>query len=207
MNWQLPYPSGRQPVLGRNVVSTSQPLAAQAGAAVFERGGNAIDAAIATAITLTVVEPTMNGIGGDGFSLIWDGKKLHGLNACGRAPAAWSPERFKGMDKMPGRGWESVTVPGAVSQWVALSKKFGRLPFADLFKDAIRHAREGFPVSPVIARQWANAAAELSAYPGFSGAFMPNGRAPSVGEIWKFADQADTLEEIARTEGWTFGAV
>lgn len=204
MDWQLPYPSGRQPVLGRNVVSTSQPLAAQAGASVFERGGNAIDAAIATAITLTVVEPTMNGIGGDGFSLIWDGKKLHGLNACGRAPAGWTPERFKGLDKMPGRGWESVTVPGAVSQWVALSKKFGRLPFADLFKDAIRHAREGFPVSPVIARQWAGAAAELSAYPGFSESFLPNGRAPSVGEIWKFADQADTLEEIARTEGESF---
>jgi gamma-glutamyltranspeptidase/glutathione hydrolase len=203
MNWQLPYPSGRQPVLGRNVVSTSQPLAAQAGAAAFARGGNAIDAAIAAAITLTVVEPTMNGIGGDGFSLIWDGNKLHGLNASGRAPAAWSPERFKGKTVMDDRGWETVTVPGAVSQWVALSKKFGNLPFADLFTDAIRHAREGFPVSPVVARQWAAAAKELKDYPGFS-AFMPNGRAPAAGEIWKFADQADTLEDIARTNGESF---
>ena len=148
MNWQLPFQSGRQPVLARNIVSTSQPLASQAGAAVFARGGNAIDAAIAAAITLTVVEPTMNGIGGDGFSIIWDGKKLHGLNASGRSPAAWSPERFKGLATMPKNGWESVTVPGAVSQWVALSNKFGQLPFEDLFKDAIRHAREGFPVSP-----------------------------------------------------------
>ncbi len=203
MNWQLPFQSGRQPVLARNVVSTSQPLASQAGAAAFERGGNAIDAAIAAAITLTVVEPTMNGIGGDGFSLIWDGQKLHGLNASGRAPAAWSPERFKDQATMPDRGWETVTVPGAVSQWVALSKKFGNLPFEDLFRDAIRHAREGFPVSPVIARQWASAAKELADFPGFK-AFMPDGRAPAAGEIWKFADQADTLEDIARTHGESF---
>ncbi|MEI6837005.1 MAG: gamma-glutamyltransferase family protein [Alcaligenaceae bacterium] len=203
MNWQLPFQSGRQPVLARNIVSTSQPLASQAGAAVFARGGNAIDAAIAAAITLTVVEPTMNGIGGDGFSIIWDGKKLHGLNASGRAPAAWSPERFKGMAIMPKNGWDSVTVPGAVSQWVALSKKFGQLPFEDLFKDAIRHAREGFPVSPVISKQWATAVTELAQHPGFS-AFMPNGRAPATGEIWKFADQADTLEDIARTNGESF---
>ena len=203
MNWQLPFQSGRQPVLARNIVSTSQPLASQAGAAVFAKGGNAVDAALAAAITLTVVEPTMNGIGGDGFSLIWDGKKLHGLNASGRAPAAWSPERFKGMATMPKTGWESVTVPGAVSQWVALSNKFGQLPFEELFKDAIRHAREGFPVSPVISRQWATAVADLAQYPGFS-AFMPNGRAPATGEIWKFADQADTLEDIARTKGESF---
>jgi gamma-glutamyltranspeptidase / glutathione hydrolase len=97
MNYQLPFPSGRQPVLARNVVSTSQPLASQAGANAFARGGNAIDAALAAAITLTVVEPTMNGIGGDAFAILWDGKALHGLNASGRAPAAWSPERFKGI--------------------------------------------------------------------------------------------------------------
>ena len=203
MNYQLPFPSGRQPVLARNVVSTSQPLASQAGAAAFARGGNAIDAALAAAITLTVVEPTMNGIGGDAFAILWDGKALHGLNASGRAPAAWSPERFKGMAAMPHRGWESVTVPGVVSQWVELSSKFGKLPFEDLFKDAIRHARDGFPVSPVIARQWKDAAAELHMHPGFE-AFMPNGRAPEAGEIWRFPDQADTLEDIARTKGESF---
>ena len=112
MNWSLPFPSGRQPVLARNVVSTSQPLAAQAGLAAMARGGNAIDAALAAAITLTVVEPTMNGIGGDAFALVWDGSQLHGLNACGRAPQAWSPERFAGMEHMPKVGWDSVTTPG-----------------------------------------------------------------------------------------------
>jgi gamma-glutamyltranspeptidase/glutathione hydrolase len=105
---------------------------------------------------------------------------------------------------MPHRGWESVTVPGVVSQWVELSNKFGNLPFEDLFKDAIRHAREGFPVSPVIARQWKDQAAELHVQPGFKEAFMKDGRTPTAGEIWKFADQADTLEDIARTKGESF---
>lgn len=203
MNWQLPFPSGRQPVLARNVVSTSQPLAAQAGAAAFARGGNAIDAALAAAITLTVVEPTMNGIGGDAFALVWDRSSLHGLNASGRAPQAWTPKRFAGLASMPKLGWDSVTVPGVVSGWVALSQRFGALPFEDLFVDAIRHARDGFPVSPVIASQWAQAAEELHAQPGFS-AFMPGGRAPRIGEVWRFTDQADTLEEIARSRGESF---
>ena len=203
MNWNLPFSSGRQPVLARNIVATSQPLAAQAGAAVFARGGNAIDAALAAAITLTVVEPAMNGIGGDAFALVWDGDSLHGLNASGRSPAAWNAERFAGHKEMPDLGWDSVTVPGGVSAWAALSKRFGKLPFADLFTDAIRHARGGFPVSPVIARQWAQAVKDLSSQPGFN-AFMPKGRAPNVGELWRFAEQADTLQEIANTGGESF---
>jgi gamma-glutamyltranspeptidase/glutathione hydrolase len=203
MNWQLPHRSGRQPVLARNVVATSQPLASQAGAAAFERGGNAIDAALAAAITLTVVEPTMNGIGGDGFALIWDGAKLHGLNGSGRSPRGWTPERFAGRTEMPKLGWDSVTVPGVVSTWVALSERFGVLPFEDLFVDAVRHARDGFPVSPVIARQWSLAVGELREQPGF-GAFMPRGRAPRPGELWRFADQARTLEDIAQTRGASF---
>ena len=203
MNWQLPFPSGRQPVLARNVVSTSQPLASQAGAAAFARGGNAIDATLAAAITLTVVEPTMNGIGGDAFALVWDGQTLHGMNASGRAPAAWSPQRFAGLHQMPRNGWDTVTVPGVVSGWVALSQRFGALPFEDLFTHAIRHARDGFPVSPVIARQWAQQAPELAAQPGFS-AFMPAGRTPKTGEVWRFADQAQTLEDIARSRGESF---
>ena len=203
MNWQLPHPSGRQPVLARNVISTSQPLASQAGAAAFARGGNAIDAALAAAITLAVVEPVMNGIGGDGFALVWDGQSLLGLNASGRSPRAWTPQRFAGLAQMPLLGWDSVTVPGVVSGWVELSERFGALPFDDLFTDAIRHARDGFPVSPVIARQWAMQVPGLQDQPGF-GAFMPGGRAPRAGEIWRFADQAQTLAEIAATRGESF---
>ncbi len=203
MNTHLPHRSQRQPVLARNVIATSQPLASQAGAAAFARGGNAIDAILAAAITLTVVEPTMNGIGGDAFALVWADDQLHGLNASGRAPAGWTPERFKGQAKMPDLGWDTVTVPGAVSSWVALSERFGQLPFDSLFVDAVRHARDGYPVSPVIARQWDGAAAELAGQPGFD-AFLARGRAPRAGEIWSFADQAATLEEIARTRGESF---
>src|SRR6195256_1578107 len=113
--FDTPYPTLRRPTLARNVVSTSQPLAAQAGLRMLLAGGNAVDAALAAAITLPVVEPISNGIGSDAFAIIWDGKKLHGLNASGRSPAGWTPERFKGKSAMPQRGWESVTVPGAVS--------------------------------------------------------------------------------------------
>lgn len=203
MDTNLPFPSGRQPVLARNIVATSQPLAAQAGMAVFARGGNAIDAALASAIALTVVEPVMNGIGGDSFALVWEGGKLHGLNGSGRSPAQWDAARFKAMEAMPLRGWESVTVPGQVAGWVSLSERFGQLPFEDLFADAIRHARDGFPVSPVISRQWSEQAALLRECPGFD-AFMPGGRTPVAGEVWRFADQARTLEDIARTRGESF---
>jgi gamma-glutamyltranspeptidase/glutathione hydrolase len=203
MNGHYAHRSGRQPVLARNVVATSQPLASQAGVAAFERGGNAIDAALAAAITLAVVEPTMNGIGGDAFALVWDGEALQGLNASGRAPAAWNPKRFAGLAHMPALGIESVTVPGAVSAWAALSERYGALPFEDLFVDAIRQARDGFPVSPVIARQWFEQSKVLHAQPGFA-AFMPNGRTPRAGELWQFSDQARTLEEIARSHGRSF---
>src|ERR1044072_2340015 len=108
-DWQFPSPSQRMPVLARNVVSTSQPLAAQAGLRMMLKGGNAVDAVLATAITLTVVEPTSNGIGSDAFCILWGGKKLHGLNASARSPAGWSLDRFKGEVSMPPRGWESVT--------------------------------------------------------------------------------------------------
>src|SRR5829696_3686096 len=115
-DWKLPYPSRRQPVFARNVVATSQPLAAQAGVAMLARGGNAVDAALATAITLTVVEPTSNGIGSDAFAILWDGQQLHGLNASGRSPASWNADTYRAnFSEMPLRGWHSVTVPGAVS--------------------------------------------------------------------------------------------
>lgn len=159
-DWTFPYPSQRSPVLARNVVATSQPLAAQAGLRVLQAGGNAVDAAVAAAIALTVVEPTSNGIGSDAFALVWDGDALHGLNGSGRSPRAMSPALFPD-GKMTYYGWNVVTVPGAVSAWVELAERFGSLPFADLFVDAIRYAADGFLVSPITAQMWA---AEAGAY-------------------------------------------
>jgi len=197
-----PYASRRSAVMAENMVATSQPLATQAGVAMLAQGGNAVDAALATAIALTVVEPTGNGLGSDGFAILWDGSALHGLNASGRAPAAWNPERF--ARGIPERGWETVTVPGAVSGWAALSERFGRLPFDDLFQPAIRYAEQGFAVSPIIARLWEIGAAELSSQPGFADHFMPNGRAPAAGERYAAPNTANTLREIARTGGDAF---
>lgn len=205
--YDFPYSSRRMPVMASNVVSTSQPLATQAGMAMLQQGGNAVDAAIAAAITLTVVEPTSNGIGSDGFSLIWDGHKLHGLNASGRSPAAWTPEYIKGkypsLDAMPIRGIDAVTIPGAVSQWVALSEKFGKLPFETLFAPAIGYARHGHLVSPITAASWARQA-EMITEPDFQRDFAPGGKAPAAGDKWVFAAQATTLEEIAATKGDSF---
>jgi gamma-glutamyltranspeptidase / glutathione hydrolase len=206
-NWSLPHAARRAPVLAANVVAASQPLAAQAGLQALARGGNAVDAALATAITLTVVEPTMNGIGGDCFAIVWDGERMHGLNSSGRAPAAWSEPYFRsrhpGATAMPRTGWDSVTVPGQVAGWAELSRRFGKLPFADLFAAAIRYARDGFNVTPVIARQWNNYVGTLHGQPGFD-AFMPGGRAPLTGERWRMPDQARTLEDIAATGGESF---
>jgi gamma-glutamyltranspeptidase/glutathione hydrolase len=203
-DYTFPYPSQRMPVMANNVVATSQPLAAQAGLRMLLSGGNAVDAALAAAITLTVVEPTSNGIGGDAFAILWDGTQLHGLNASGRSPAALTPERFAGHGSMPLRGWEAVTVPGAVSGWVMLSERFGRLPFETLFEPAIRYARDGFLVSPITARAWSFAPRAFADHPEFAQAFLPQGRAPSAGEVWHFEDQARTLELIARSRGEAF---
>jgi gamma-glutamyltranspeptidase/glutathione hydrolase len=204
MNWTNPYASARSAVMGRNVVSTSQPLAAQAGLRLLQAGGNAVDAAIATAMALTVVEPSGCGLGSDAFTIVWDGKALHGLNASGRSPAAWNADRFKGQLVMPDRGWDAVTVPGAVSAWSALSRRFGRLPFAALAEPAIAYARQGFPVSPIIARQWALGAARLGAQPGFADCFMPQGRAPHAGELFRSEAHARSLEAIAASQGEAF---
>lgn len=198
------YPVQRVPVMARNIVATSQPLAVQAGLRAMLAGGNAVDAALTAAITLTVVEPTGNGLGSDAFAILWDGKELHGLNASGRSPAAWTPERFAGHERMPARGWESVTVPGAVSSWVGLSERFGKLPFGQLFGPAIDYARNGFPVSPTIAKLWASGAAILSDQPGFRDAFMPGGRTPAAGEIFTNEPLAQSLEMIAATRGGAF---
>ncbi len=170
---------------------------------MLAEGGSAVDAAIATAITLTIVEPVSNGIGSDAFAIVWDGKRLHGLNASGRSPAAWTPEYFGG-NAVPTLGWNSVTVPGAVSAWAELHAKFGKLPFEKLFKPAISYGRNGFLVSPTIAEQWAAQVPLFKDQPGFGEAFLPAGRAPKPGELFRFPDHAATLEQIAATDGEAF---
>ena len=200
---QFPFPSQRMPAMARNMVSTSQPLAVQAGLQAMRDGGNAVDAAIATAITLTVVEPTMNGIGGDAFCILWDGNRLHGLNASGKSPAAVKASDFAGLTEMPHLGWDTVTVPGAVSAWVALSEKFGKLPFERLFEAALHYADEGFMVPPVSARLWSQAPEAYKDYKDF-GVFLPGGKAPRVGELFRLPEQARTLEKIAQSKGESF---
>ena len=204
LDFTSPYASARAPVMGRNVVATSQPLAAQAGLRMLLKGGNAVDAALAAAMTLTVVEPSGNGLGSDAFAIVRDGTDLHGLNASGRSPAGWTPERFAGARAMPERGWESVTVPGAVSAWTALSRRFGKLPFAVLAEPAIEYASNGFAVSPVIATLWEKAAVLLASQPGFAEAYLPGGRAPRVGEVFRNEPLAESLAAIADTEGAAF---
>ena len=201
--WELPYAWPRKPVLASNAVCTSQPLAAQAGLRMLADGGNAVDAAIATAIALTVVEPVSNGIGSDAFAIVWNGRQLHGLNASGRSPAAWTPEYFGG-NGVPALGWNSVTVPGAVSAWVELHAKFGKLPFDRLFEPAISYGRNGFLLSPTIAEQWAAQVPIFESQPGFAEVFMPGGRAPKAGELVTLPDHAVTLEKIAVTNGEAF---
>jgi gamma-glutamyltranspeptidase / glutathione hydrolase len=170
---------------------------------MLAEGGSAVDAAIATAITLTLVEPVSNGIGSDAFAIVWDGQQLHGLNASGRSPAAWTPEYFGG-NGVPALGWNSVTVPGAVSAWVELHAKFGKLPFERLFEPAISYGRNGFLVSPTIAAQWAGQVPLFKTQPGFAQAFLPAGRAPKPGELFTLPDHAATLEKIAATNGEAF---
>ena len=198
-----PYPSQRSAVMAENMVVASQPLAGQAGLSMLAQGGNAVDAALATAITLTQVEPTGNGLGSDAFAIIWDGRQLHGMNASGRSPAAWSPERFKATG-IPDRGWDTVTVPGAIAGWVMLHEKFGKLPFEKLFEPAINYAQNGFVVSPIIGKMWGLATNELHDQPGFAEHFMPAGKAPRAGERFTSHAAAQTLRSIAETRGESF---
>jgi gamma-glutamyltranspeptidase/glutathione hydrolase len=206
-NWNNPYPTIRVPVMGRNVVSTSHPLAAQAGLKIIQQGGNAIDAAIAGAAVLMIVEPVSNGLGSDCFAIVWDGKELHGLNSSGTAPQTWSPEYFSkkygsdanGLADRPKRGWDSVTVPGALAGWEELHQRFGSLPLGDLLQPAIEIAERGYAMAPVVAHKWAAAIPELRDQPGFAQAFMPHGRAPEIGEIFRFEVAAKTLKKIEKT--------
>lgn len=203
-SWDLPYASRRAPVMAANIVATSQPLAVQAGLQMLHKGGNAVDAAIATAITLTVVEANNNGIGSDAFALVWDGNELHGLNASGRSPAAWSPDRFTDKSEMPISGWGAITVPGAVSGWVALSDKFGKLPFPDLFEPAINYASIGFQLGPISAPFWERAAGTYKNFESFMNTFTRGGAAVTAGELTTLPDHASTLTRIADTRGEAF---
>lgn len=204
IDYRMPYQSRRIPVIAENMVATSQPLAVQAGLKMLQDGGNAVDAALAAAITLTVVEPTSNGIGSDAFALIWNGDQLHGINGSGKSPAAWSPDYFSGHDTMPKRGWDTVTVPGAVSVWAALSERFGSLEFEQLFIPAIYYAESGFPVSPITAVRWQELAPELEIFSGFRELYMPNGKPPEIGDMFACLEMAQTLDEIRRTRGESF---
>jgi gamma-glutamyltranspeptidase/glutathione hydrolase len=201
ITWDFPYPSQRMPVLARNVVATTQPLAVQAGLHVLRQGGNAVDAAVATAASMTVLEPINNAVGSDAFTLVWHEGKVYGLNASGRAPKAMTPERFEGKKEVPKRGWDPVTVPGAVSGWVALSKRFGKLPFEKLFGPAIGYAEEGYLVAPHTAAGWATSAKVFKEFPDWNKTWAPKGRAPEPGERFVNPDLGKTLRLIAQTKG------
>jgi gamma-glutamyltranspeptidase/glutathione hydrolase len=205
------YPSRRLPVFGRNVVATSHPLAAQAGLRMLAAGGNAADAVVAAAAVITVAEPCSNGLGSDAFSILWDGERLHGLNASGHAPAAWDRAYFlrkfgEGTKSIPLRGWDTVTIPGAISAWAAISERFGKLPFEALLQPAIEVAERGYAVPVVVQQKWALASkvADIVSQPGFADLFLPRGRAPEVGELFRMPGAARTLRAVAATRGEAF---
>lgn len=209
-----PYASRRTAIYGqKGMVATSQPLAAQAGLDILKKGGNAIDAAIATAACLTVVEPTSNGIGSDAFALVWTKGKLHGLNSSGPAPKLISTAAVKERgynDEMPRHGWIPVTVPGAPGAWAELSKKFGKLPLIDVLQPAIDYAENGYPLSPTVARGWAGTYLNYKTIlkggefnPWFD-TFAPGGKTPQAGEMWCSAGHASTLRLIGETQGEAF---
>ena len=209
----FPYPSRRMPVLApRGVVATSEPLASQAGLEMLRAGGSAVDAALAAAIALTVVEPTSNGIGSDAFALVWDGGRLHGLNGSGRAPRTHTRELFAGLGHatVPAAGWLPVTVPGAPATWRDLHARFGRLPFDRLFEPAIYYAERGFPVGPVTAAAWSateQVYRESRTGPEFRGwfeTFAASGRAPAPGETFRSLDHATSLRSIAKSKSEAF---
>jgi gamma-glutamyltranspeptidase/glutathione hydrolase len=192
----------RSPVLASSAMAaTSQPLATQVALDVMKDGGNAIDAAIAANALLGLVEPTGNGIGGDIFAIVWDAKtrRLYGLNGSGRSPKSLSLDWFKtnGFDSIPPHGPLPVTVPGAVDGWFLLHDRFGEKPMKDLLRPAIDYARNGFPVSQLIAYYWERSVPILSKFPGFIEQFTDDGAAPREGEIWRNLGLATTLESIA----------
>ncbi|WP_413282750.1 gamma-glutamyltransferase family protein [Vibrio sp. MA40-2] len=212
-----PFTSQRNAVYSANgMVATSQPLAAQVGLRILQKGGNAVDAAIAMAAALTVIEPTSNGIGGDAYALVWMKDKLYGLNASGLSPKSISEEKVReqGLEEMPTYGWTPVTVPGAPSAWVALNERWGELSLLECLTPAIEYAEQGYPLSPTLSKYWAQAATKFSKLKeeGEYGAvfdewlkiFTIDGKAPELGQVWRSQDHADTLRSIGETNAESF---
>jgi gamma-glutamyltranspeptidase / glutathione hydrolase len=207
---ELVWPGRHQPVFAANgIVATSQPLAAGVGVEILRDGGSAVDAAVAMAAALTVVEAPTSSLGGDAFAIVWDGERLHGLNGSGRAPADLSAEllREHGYDAIPERGWLPVTVPGVPAAWRDLHQRFGKLPFARLLEAAAAYAEHGHPVSPISAWHWQWEVEEehpklrSEEVAGFLDLYAPGGRAPRVGAIWRSQHMADSLRLIGETYG------
>jgi len=198
--------ASRSTVYGRHgMVCAAQPLAVQAGIEMLKAGGSAVDAAIAVNACLGLMEPTANGIGGDLFAIVWDPKtaKLHGLNACGRSPLALTADKVKPEPDgtIPLYSPFAWSVPGTVDGWAELHAKFGKLPLAQVLAPAIRYAEDGFPLSPVIASDWERGANRFKGFPGFADVFMPGGRSPREGEIFRNPALAKTLRAIAEKGG------
>lgn len=212
---RIPYKSTRFPVTAaKGMVCTGSSLAANAGLRILQQGGNAVDAAIATAACLSVVEPTANGIGSDCFALVWMKDKLYGLNGSGCSPAELTLDyvntHHDAPPKMPTHGWTPVTVPGTPRAWADLSARFGQLPFTDVLAPAIEYARNGFPVSVPLARMWKRglqryqALADQSFLDAWYATFTFAGKAPSAGDIVRLPHHGDTLEELGRTMSESF---
>ncbi|MFQ5864658.1 MAG: gamma-glutamyltransferase [bacterium] len=196
-----PFATRSEVIAQHGMAATSQPLATQVALDILKQGGNAVDAAIAANAMLGLVEPTGCGIGGDLFAIIWDAKsqRLYGLNASGRSPYSLTLQHFEkqGLTHIPSHGPLPVTVPGCVDGWFELHKKFGKLPMKTILAPAIKYAREGFPVTELIAYYWGRSVPILEKWPGFKETFMPNGRAPKKGDIFQNPNLANTLEKIA----------
>lgn len=213
MNKNQNYPSHRSVIYAHHgMVATSQPLAAQAGLDILKKGGNAMDAAIAVAAALTVVEPTSNGIGGDNFALIWTQGKLHGLNSSGYAPELMTKSAIlkRGHKEIPRFGFEPVTVPGAVAGWAEMHAKFGKLSFEEVLAPAISYAENGYPVSPTVAYYWQSAHQIYQKhliddqFKHWFDTFTFDGKAPKEGDFIRLKDHAETLRQIAKSNGRSF---